>query len=93
MLALSQTLHAYNMRSGHSLFKVGPFTNKILNIVTLIALALIAFVMFTPGVMEVFGFGEEYLPPQMYLIGIGLAIVPIIVMEIAKAFELVRHHK
>ena len=93
VLALSQTLHAYNMRSGHSLVKVGPFTNKILNIVTLIALALIAFVMFTPGVMEVFGFGEEYLPWQVYVIGVGLAIVPIIVMEIAKAFELVRHHK
>ena len=93
MLALSQTLHAYNMRSGHSLFKVGPFTNKFLNIVTLIALALIAFVMFTPGVMTVFGFGSEYLPWQVYVIGIGLSIVPIIVMEIAKSLELVRHHK
>ena len=93
VLALSQTLHAYNMRSGHSLFKVGPFTNKFLNIVTLIALALIAFVMFTPGVMTVFGFGNAYLPWQVYVIGIALSIVPIIVMEIAKSLELVRHHK
>ena len=93
VLALSQTLHAYNMRSGHSLFKVGPFTNKFLNIVTLIALVLIAFVMFTPGVMGVFGFGTEYLPWQIYVIGVGLSIVPIIVMEIAKALDLVRHHK
>ena len=91
VLALSQTLHAYNMRSGHSLFKVGPFTNKFLNIVTLIAFALIAFVMFTPGVMTVFNF--EYLPWELYVIGIGLSIVPIIVMEIAKSLELVRHHK
>ncbi len=93
VLALSQTLHAYNMRSGHSLFKVGPFTNKFLNIVTLIALALIAFVMFTPGVMTVFGFGSAYLPWQVYVIGVGLSVVPIIVMEIAKALDLVRHHK
>ena len=93
VLALSQTLHAYNMRSGHSLFKVGPFTNKFLNIVTLIALALIAFVMFTPGVMTVFGFGSAYLPWQVYVIGVGLSVVPIIVMEIAKSLELVRHHK
>ena len=93
VLALSQTLHAYNMRSGHSLFKVGPFTNKMLNIVTLIALALIAFVMFTPGVMSVFGFGSAYLPWEIYVIGIALSIVPIIVMEIAKALDLVRHHK
>ena len=91
VLALSQTLHAYNMRSGHSLFKVGPFTNKFLNIVTLIAFALIAFVMFTPGVMTVFNF--EYLPWELYVIGIGLSVVPIIVMEIAKSLELVRHHK
>ena len=93
MLALSQTLHAYNMRSGHSLFKVGPFTNRFLNIVTLIAFALIAFVMFTPGVMTVFGFGSEYLPWEMYLIGVGLSVVPLVVMEIAKALDLVRHHK
>ena len=93
VLALSQTLHAYNMRSGHSLFKIGPFSNKILNWVTLLAIALIAFVLFTPGVMEVFGFGEAYLPWQVYVIGIALSVVPIIVMEIAKAFDLVRHHK
>ena len=81
------------MRSGHSLFKIGPFSNKILNWVTLLAIALIAFVLFTPGVMEVFGFGEAYLPWQVYVIGIALSVVPIIVMEIAKAFDLVRHHK
>ena len=93
VLALSQSLHAYNMRSGHSLFKIGPFSNKVLNIVTLIAIALIAFVLFTPGVMEVFGFGAEYLPWEVYVIGLALAIVPIIVMESAKAFDLVRPHK
>ena len=93
VLALSQSLHAYNMRSGHSLFKVGPFSNKVLNWVTLLAIALIAFVLFTPGVMDVFGFGTEYLPWEMYIIGVALAFVPIIVMEIAKAFDLVRHHK
>ena len=93
VLALSQSLHAYNMRSGHSLFKIGPFSNKILNYVTLLALALIAFVLFTPGVMNVFGFGTEYLPWEMYVIGIALAVVPIVVMEIAKVFGLVRHHK
>ena len=93
VLALSQSLHAYNMRSGHSLFKIGPFTNKFLNWVTLLAFALIAFVLFTPGVMTVFGFGSEYMPWEMYVIGIALAVVPLIVMEIAKALDLVRHHK
>ena len=93
VLALSQSLHAYNMRSGHSLFKIGPFSNKVLNWVTLLALALIAFVLFTPGVMNVFGFGAAYLPWEVYVIGIALSCVPILVMEIAKELDLVRHHK
>ena len=93
VLALSQSLHAYNMRSGHSLFKVGPFSNKVLNWVTLLAIALIAFVLFTPGVMTVFGFGSAYMPWEVYVIGVALSLVPIIVMEIAKALDLVRHHK
>ena len=41
--------------------------------------------------MTVFNF--EYLPWELYAIGIGLSVVPIIVMEIAKSLELVRHHK
>lgn len=93
VLALSQTLHAYNMRSGHSMFQIGVFSNKILNLVTLIAFALIGLVLFTPGVMGVFGFGNEYLPWQLYLICIALSVVPLFVMEIAKALDLVRHHK
>ena len=64
----------------------------MLNIVTLIALALIAFVMFTPGVMEVFGFGEEYLPWYGYLIGVGFSLVPILALELSKAFGLIKHH-
>ena len=59
-LALSQTVHAYNMRSEKSLFKTGMFGNKTLNQVTLISLVLIAFVLFVPGVNRVFGM--TYLP-------------------------------
>ncbi|MEI3580537.1 MAG: hypothetical protein V8Q30_11485 [Acutalibacteraceae bacterium] len=29
VLALSQVVQAYNMRSEHSLFKIGPFSNQI----------------------------------------------------------------
>ncbi len=89
-LALSQILHAYNMRSEHSLFKIGIFSNKKLNIVTLISIVLICFVCFVPGVLT--AFGMIYLPYYAYLIAIALAIVPIIVMEISKAFGLIKHH-
>ncbi len=83
-LVLSKTLHAYNMRSAHSLFAIGPFSNKALNIVTLIAIALCAFVLVTPGVMGVFGCGESYLPWQGYAASVGLSLVPFVVMEIGK---------
>ena len=89
-LALSQILHAYNMRSEHSIFKIGIFSNKKLNIVTLISIVLICFVCFVPGVLT--AFGMIYLPYYAYLIAIGLAIVPIIVMEISKAVGLIKHH-
>ena len=89
-LALSQILHAYNMRSEHSIFKIGIFSNKKLNIVTLISIVLICFVCFVPGVLT--AFGMIYLPYYAYLIAIGLAIVPIIIMEISKAVGLIKHH-
>lgn len=89
-LSLSQIIHAYNMRSEHSLFKIGPFSNHKLNWVTLISIVLIAFVLFTPGVVS--AFGMMYIPWYGYLIGIGLSLVPILVLECFKALGLIKHH-
>lgn len=83
-LALSQTLQSFNMRSEHSIFKIGPFTNRTLNWAALASIALVALVLFTPVRIA---FGLVVLPWQMYVLGLGLAIVPIIVMEIAKLIE------
>ena len=90
VLALSQVVQAYNMRSGHSLFQIGPFTNKRLNQAALVSVVLVALVMFTP--LSIL-FEMVYLPWQLYLAGLGLALVPLVVMEIAKAIGLVRYHK
>ena len=89
VLAFGKTLHAYNMRSSRSLFATGFFGNKTLNLVVLASAALIAFLLFVPGVVTVFGM--TYLPWQCYLIGLGLCLVPFVVMEIAKA--VVRVHR
>lgn len=89
-LTLMQIFHAYNMRSSSSLFKIGPFSNHKLNWASLISILLVAFVVFTPGVVT--AFGMMYLPYYGYLIGLGLAIVPIIVLEISKAFGLIKKH-
>ncbi|MBE7081405.1 MAG: calcium-translocating P-type ATPase, PMCA-type [Clostridiales bacterium] len=93
VLAMSQLVQALNMRSSHSLFKVGFFSNKTMNISLLVCTALTAFVLFVPGVVSVFGMMT--LEWWMYLIGLGLSLLPILVMEIAKAigFIKVHHHK
>jgi len=90
VLALSQVVQAFNMRSGHSLFKIGPFTNKKLNLAVLASVLLMAFVLFVPGVQGAFGLVA--LSWEVYLIGLGLSLVPLIVMEVSKLFGAIRHH-
>lgn len=88
VLALSQVIQSFNMRSEHSLFKIGVFTNHALNKATLISLLLIALVLFTPVSTL---FGMIYLPASTYLIGLLLSLIPILVMELSKAFGLIKH--
>ena len=87
VLALSQVVQAFNMRSDHSLFKIGPFTNGKLNGAALISIALVALVLFTPAKVA---FGLVTLPWQLYLIGLGLILVPLAVMELGKLFGLLK---
>lgn len=87
VLAVSQLLQAYNMRSKNSLFKIGVFTNSKMNLAFIISLALMVLVVFTPLNIV---FGLIYLPPFMYLAALGFIIVPTIVMEISKA---IRNHR
>ena len=89
VLALSQVVQAFNMRSEHSLFKIGPFTNKNLNLATLTSIVLVAFVLLVPGVNGAFGLVS--MKPVMYLIGLGLSLVPLVIMEISKAVGLIKH--
>ena len=90
VLALCQIVQAYNMRSEHSLFKVGAFKNKNLNLAALASTAMMAFVLFVPGVQGIFNL--RYLTWQQYLIGVGLIFVPFVVMELAKALGFIKHH-
>ena len=89
VLALSQVVQAFNMRSFHSIFRIGVFTNRKLNGAALVSLALMALVLFIPPVAGAFGLVA--LSPVLYLIGIGLSLAPLVVMEIAKALELIKH--
>ncbi|MBE6794853.1 MAG: cation-translocating P-type ATPase [Ruminococcaceae bacterium] len=82
VLAFSQVLQAYNMRSDLSLFRIGPFSNKNLNLASLASLLMVACVLFIPGVNSAFGL--VILEPVKYLIAAGLIVVPIVIMEISK---------
>ena len=88
VLALSQVVQAFNMRSDRSLFAIGPFTNAKLNGAALISTALVALVLFTPAKVA---FGLVTLPGQLYLAGLGLILVPLVIMELSKLLGLIKH--
>lgn len=90
VLALSQVVQSFNMRSEHSLFQIGPFTNKKLNGAAALSVLLMCLVLFTP-VRRIFGL--IVLPNNVYLIGLGLIFVPLVVMEFSKAFGLTKHFR
>jgi len=89
VLALSQVFHAFNMRSAHSLFRIGPFSNHKLNWATLGSTLLTCFVLFTPVRLA---FGLILLPGELYLIALVLIFFPIVLMELSKAFGLIRRN-
>ena len=88
VLALSQIIQAFNMRSDRSLFKIGFFSNKKLNQAALISLLLVVAVLFTPLRTA---FGLIKLDISLYLISLGLILVPLVIMEISKLFGLIKH--
>lgn len=88
VLALSQIVQAFNMRSEHSLFKIGPFSNHTFNWAVLVSVLLVALVLFTPVRIA---FGLVILPTQLYLIALGLIFVPLVIMELSKALGLMKH--
>ncbi len=88
VLALSQVVQAFNMRSERSLFKIGAFSNRKLNLAALASVLLVALVLFTPARIA---FGLELLSWQLYLIALGLIFVPLVVMELSKLLGFIKH--
>lgn len=86
VLALTQVFHSFNMRSSQSLFKIGPFSNRYLNGAAALSIVLTLLVAFIPPVATAFGL--TLLHPVMYLIAIGLALIPVPVVEVIKALGL-----
>jgi Ca2+-transporting ATPase len=91
ILALTQVVHSFNMRSDHSLLKIGPFSNSKLNWAALVSVLLIILVVFIPPVAKVFGL--IILPDIMYLKAAALAFIPVPVLEATKALGIIRHRR
>ena len=89
VLALSQVVQAFNMRSTRSLFRIGPFSNAKLNLAALASTALVALVAFVPPVRMAFGLVP--LSADLYGVALILILCPLVVMEIAKALGFIRH--
>lgn len=88
VLALSQIIHSFNMRSSHSLFKTGIFTNTKLNGAAAISILLVLVVLFTPLSIP---FGLMRLPVNLYIKGLILVFIPVVLMELAKALKFAKH--
>lgn len=82
VLSLSQLFHAFNMRSEHSLFKVGVFSNPKMIISFIICTIMQVGVISIPALQVIFK--VEAMDASQWLTTFGLSIVPIIVVELQK---------
>ncbi len=85
VLALSQVVQSFNMRSEHSLFKIGFFSNKTLNGAALVSTVLVLLLLVTP-VGKIFGL--VMLPGGLYLVALSLVLIPFVVMELSKLIHM-----
>lgn len=82
VLSFSQLFHAYNMRSRHSLFQVGFFSNKVMNISFLVCAALQLLVITNPWLQGIFEVSSLTLP--QWLVVLSCSVAPVIFMELQK---------
>lgn len=82
VLSISQLVHAFNMRSEHSVFKAGLFKNPYLVLSLIIGLALEVTVISIPYLADIFG--VVTLSPVMWAIVALLSVMPLVIVEIQK---------
>ena len=87
VLAVSQLVHVFNIRSNkESIFKVGFGTNKTLLLANLVSFLLMLLVLEVPFMQEIFEIAN--LDLSHWLITIGLAVAPLLIVEIFKLFKI-----
>ena len=84
-LGLLELVHSFNIKSEETIFKVGLFENKYLMGAFILGVILQIVVVVIPSVAEVFKLVPLTQVQWMYTFGIS--ILPLVIMEIQKAFN------
>ena len=82
VLSFSQLFHAYNMRSRHSLFQVGFFSNKIMNLSFAVCAFLQMLVITHPWLQGIFQVSS--LTGPQWLVVASCSVAPVFFMELQK---------
>ena len=87
VISFAELMHIFNIRNNKkSIFKTGIGGNKMLFIALAIASALMFVVLFIPGLQNLFGIIA--MPKEKIFECVGLIIIPVIIVEIMKAFKI-----
>ena len=89
-LALSQLVHAFNIRSSHSLFRVGIHTNKYMVGAFFASLALMLVVLLIPGLQGIFEITG--MTGVQWGVVVGLSLAPLVIVEITKGIQALIWH-
>ena len=85
-LILAELFRAYGARSERiSVFKLGLFSNRFMNVSVAGSVALLLAVIYIPGVNAIFD--NVALAPILWLPIVGLALIPFVASEIHKLFK------
>ena len=84
VLSLSQLVHSFNLKSSRSLFKTGITGNPLLILSFIVGVILQVSVISIPFLSGIFG--TVSLSPVCWLIVCGLSLLPLLIVEIEKAW-------
>ncbi len=81
-LSSTQLFHAYNVKSNHSVFSKKSYKNKFMNFAFLVGFGLQIFVIYCPGIQDLFEFAPLHI--EYFAISIALSLVMVAIMEVYK---------
>jgi Ca2+-transporting ATPase len=90
-LSSTQLFHAYNVKSQYSVFNPKSYKNSFMNFAFIVGFVLQIIVVYTPGIKDLFEFYA--IDFGYFMITIGLSLVMVVIMEIAKLIKRLRNRK